>query len=504
MAVAVVGWDPGEGKAKGKRQKVWEKVAAVVSKPASIFRLAFCLLPFAFCLLPCFSSGAAAADLKEALDNALKHPGTRGATVGALVVDADDGTVLFERDAAMPLAPASNQKILTALAALATWGPAHRFTTTVLADAPIGAAGEVATLVVRGGGDPALTSEELWRLAADLRRLGLREVRGDLLLDDGYFDAEQWNPAWGEGSARAYHAGVTALTANYGAFVVEIAPPPRPGGKARVNVDPPSAFFDLEDGVRVGGDSPLAVDRRSAGDGERVRVGGSVRAGGESITVPRSVTDPVRYFGAVLRMQLAALGIRVEGATRVGPTPSGSVELLAFSGKPLAEIAVLLMKYSNNNIAEMLVKGLGAQAGNTPGSWPSGLAVVRQQLAAQGVDQSGVTLLDGSGLAAGNRVTARALVDALRAARGSFAFGPEFVAALPIAGRDGTLRKRAPAATDAARAKTGMINGVASLSGYAHTRAHGDVVFALLNNGADAGAPAAGNANDAFLEALVR
>lgn len=501
----MVGW----GRREGKRQKVSETQSKVVSTRHSTFRLPpFCLLLLAFCLLPFFLGllvrSARADDLSQRLDTALKHPGTRGATIGALVVDADTGTVLYERNATAPLAPASNQKIFTALAALASWGPAHRFTTTVLADAPIGADGGVGTLVVRGGGDPALTSEEVWRLAADLRRLGLRQVRGDLLLDDGYFDGVQWNAAWGEGSARAYHAGIAALTANYGAFAVEVAPPPHPGGRARVNIDPPTAFFALEDRVQVGGDSPLAVERRLAGDGEQVRVGGSVRAGGEPVTVPRSVTDPVRYFGAVLRMQLAALGIRVDGATRIGRTPSGAVELLAFRGKPLAEVVALLMKYSNNNIAEMLVKGLGAQAGNTPGSWPSGLAVMRQQLAAQGVDQTGVTLLDGSGLAAGNRVTARALVDALRAGRGAFAFGPEFVAALPIAGRDGTLRKRAPAALDAARAKTGMINGVASLSGYAHTRAHGDVVFALVNNGAAAGAPAAGNANDAFLEALVR
>ncbi|MDX2169133.1 MAG: D-alanyl-D-alanine carboxypeptidase/D-alanyl-D-alanine-endopeptidase [Deltaproteobacteria bacterium] len=454
--------------------------------------------------MPFFSHSAAADDLNERLNTALKHPGTRGATIGALVIDATDGQVLFERNPATPLAPASNQKILTALAAFATWGPAHRFTTGVLADAPIGSDGSVGTLIVRGGGDPALTSEELWRLAADLRRLGLRHVRGDLLLDDTYFDAEQWNPAWGEGTARAYHASVSALTANYGAFAVEIAPPPRPGGKPRVNVDPPTPFFQLEDRVRVGGDAPLAVERRANGDGERVTVGGSIRPGGDAVEVPRSVTDPVRYFGAVLRMQLAALGIQVDGATRVAATPSGSLELLSFTGRPLAEIAGLLMKYSNNNIAEMLVKGLGAQAGNSAGSWPSGLAVVRQQLAAQGVDQSGVTLVDGSGLAASNRVTARALVDALRAARASFRFGPEFVAALPIAGRDGTLKQRAAAAADAARAKTGLINGVATLSGYAHTRSHGDVVFALLNNGADAGAQPAIDANDAFLEALVR
>ena len=313
-----------------------------------------------------------------------------------------------------------------------------------------------------------------------------------------------WSRRSASSSARAFHAGVAALTTNFGAFTVEVAPPARAGAAARVNIDPPTPYFQLGSSVRVGGDAPLTVDRSAAGDGERVSVGGSVRPGGVPTSVPRSVTDPVRYFGAVLRMQLAALGIQVDGATRVAPTPSGCVELLAFHGKPLAEVVWLLMKYSNNNIAEMLVKDLGAQAGNTAGSWAGGLGVVRQQLAAHGVDLSGVTLLDGSGLANGNRVTPRALVEALRAARASFAFGPEYVAALPIAGRDGTLRKRAAGAIDAARAKTGLLNGAASLSGYAHTRDHGDVIFSILNNGADAGDLAAIAANDAFLEALVQ
>ena len=463
----------------------------------------FCLWIFAFCLLPS-PERAAAADLPTQLTAALRHAGARGASIGALVVDADDGTVLFAHDADRALIPASNQKVLTALAALGSFGPAHRFTTAVLADAPLAADGSVATLAVRGGGDPALTSEELWRLAADLRRLGLTRVRGELLLDAGYFDAEQWNPAWGGGSARAYHAAVAALSANYGAFTVEVAAPARVGAPARVNVDPPTPVFRLEDRVQVGGKGAVGVERRATPDGDRIVVHGSVRPGSAPITVPRSVSDPVQYFGAVLRLQLAALGIAVEGPTRVAPVPSGFVELLAFEGKPLGQIVGLLMKYSNNNIAEMLVKGLGARAARAPGSWANGLAALRQQLAAGGVDAAPLTLLDGSGLAAGNRVSARALVAALRAARASFAFGPEFVAALPIAGRDGTLRRRAADATDAARAKTGLLNGAATLSGYATTRAHGEVVFALLNNGAPAGDGAAIAANDAFLAALVR
>lgn len=447
---------------------------------------------------------ARAGSLADRLDVALDHPGARGASVGVLVVDAASGSELFARRADTPLAPASNLKILTALAALAALGPAHQFTTVVSADQPIAADGSVGILAIRGGGDPALTSEELWRLAADLQRRGLRRVRHGLLLDDSYFDGERWNPAWGAPSSRAFHAPVAALTANYGAFAVEVAPPPRGGLPAHVSIDPPVAFFQVADAVRTGGDTPLSVERAADGTRERVRVAGSVRPGGDTVVIQRSVGDPVRYAAAVLRMQLAALGITVDGDDRLGPVPAGFTELVAFRGRPLAELVGLLMKWSNNNIAEMLVKNLGARATGAPGSWTGGVAAVRGQLAALGVDLDGLTMLDGSGLAAADRVTPRTLVSALRTARASFPLAPEFTAALPIAGRDGTLRTRAPAATDRARAKTGLINGVATLSGYARTGDGREVVFSILNNGAPAGDAAAIAANDAFLEALVR
>ena len=448
-------------------------------------------------------ASAAAAQLDQRLEAALRQPGARGAKLGVLVVDAASGAEIFARGADTPLAPASNMKVLTALAALAALGPAHQFTTVVATDRPLDADGSVGVLAVRGGGDPALTSEEIWRLAADLQRRGLRRVRDGILLDDSYFDAERWNPAWGSRSARAYHAPVAALTANYGAFSVEIAPPARADLPPQVSIDPPLPLFALSSAVRVGGDAPLSVDRDSDGGRERVRVGGSVRAGGQPVAIQRSVSDPVHYFAAVLRMQLAALGIVVEGPDRIGPAPAGYRELVAYRGQPLRDVAALLMKWSNNNIAEMLVKDLGAAATGAPGSWPGGLAAVRAQLAALGVEQTGLTMLDGSGLAAGNRVTARTLVGALRAARASFAFGAEYAAALPIAGRDGTLKSRAADAIDRARAKTGMINGVASLSGYARMSDGREVVFSILNNDSPAGDMAAVAANDAFIEALT-
>lgn len=447
-----------------------------------------------------WQSTARADDLSARLTAALNHPGLRGAKLGALVVRADDGRVLFERSADQPLVPASNLKILTALAALSTFGPTHRFTTRVYANALPDADGAVDLLAVRGGGDPALTSEEWWRLAADLHRLGLRRVRGDLVLDDTYFDQERWNPAWDAVSARAFHAPVGALSANYGSFAVEVQS--RPGAAPRIGIDPPLSYFELVDRTKAGA-GPLTVERQNAGARDRVVVGGAP-PGGNAVTIFRSVSDPVRYAAAVLRMQLAAQGIAVGGEDRIGAVPPGATEILAFAGKPLADIVRLLMKYSNNNIAEILVKDLGAERTGPPGTWTSGVAAVRQQLGALGLPASGFQTVDGSGLSPANRVTARALVDALRIARASFAFGPEFESALPIAARDGTLSARVAGAADAIRAKTGLLNGAAALSGFAHARDGSVLAFSLLVNDYARGDADAMAGIDGFASTLVQ
>ena len=170
-----------------------------------------------------------------------------------LVVRGSDGAVVYSRGADRLLIPASNQKILTALAALSRFGPTHTFKTRIWSNAPPDADGVVDTLLVEGGGDPATNSEDWWRLAADLRRKGLRGVRGDLRVDDTLFDGPGWHPSWGKVSSRAYHAPVGALTANYRSFVVAIGPAKEPGAPARVTVDPPVSI------------SGSAIARRRAG-----------------------------------------------------------------------------------------------------------------------------------------------------------------------------------------------------------------------------------------------
>lgn len=444
--------------------------------------------------------------LAERLDAALSTRALRRARVSALVVRARDGEVLFERAADRPLTPASNMKILTAMAALETFGPTHRFETEVLADRRPGADGAVGTLYVRGGGDPALTSEDWWRLAADLHGRGLRRVTGDVVLDPSAFDGARWHPDWGAVSSRAYHAPVGGLNANYGAFAVMVRPGERPGEPVQVDVDPPVAYLRVANRARTGPAgqrSSLVVDRSPAPNGELVTVDGQLPAGAKSKTYYRSVSDPTRYAGAVLVMQLAALGIEVQGGTRVGSVPADAEPILEFAGKPLAEIVRLFIKYSNNAVAESLVKAMGAHATGAPGSWENGIPASVAALGSLGVDLDGLRIVDGSGLSYRDKLSPRSLVAALRIGRGSFRIGPELTAALPIANGDGTLEKRVEGAPGRVRAKTGLLNRVTSLSGYAELPDGEVAVFSVLTNGYRGSDEQAMDALDEFVAVLT-
>ena len=447
---------------------------------------------------------------EASMRRALTARGLAGASISALVVERASDRELLASDADRPLVPASTQKLLTAVAAFSVFGPAHRFVTELRASRPIGADGAIGDLFVSGG-DPALTSEQWWRLAADLRALGLREVRGDLVLDDGLFDEQRWHPSWAPLTARAYHAPVSALAANFGAFRVRVAPGAAPGDPVMVTIDPPVPYLSLVNQARTGkrgAAATLAVEREPVAGAERVRVSGVLPAGTPPDDVWRSVADPLGYAGAVLRLQLEANGIRVAGGVRRGAAGPEASSLLSFEGLPLHEIASLFLKYSNNFIAECLLRwlALGPEpvANAPPVGWAAGAGALRVRLGALGVPLAGAELVDGSGLSRANRISARMLVETLRRGDAAFESGPELLAGLPIAALDGTLVRRARQARGRVRAKTGSLDGVTSLAGFARTEHGRDLVFAVIVNGPRHGDAAASDALDAFAAALVR
>ncbi|MCE2391173.1 MAG: D-alanyl-D-alanine carboxypeptidase/D-alanyl-D-alanine-endopeptidase [Proteobacteria bacterium] len=430
----------------------------------------------------------------------------RGARVGVLVADLDTGQVLLQRRSGRALVPASNQKILTAAASLDVWGPAHRFETPVLIDGELADGVLRGSLWIRGSGDPGLVSESLWKLAEELRLLGLREVTGGIGVDRGLFETLRHHPDWHPLSRRAYHAPNGALAANYSSFRIEVEPGPRVGAPARLQVAPRTEYFRLRSDARTvegRGRLQIGIQPLADGSGERVRIAGSVGRGAGPETYWRSVSMPERYAASLLREQLEAQGVRVYGGIRIGPAPASAREILRFSGDSLGNLVWKLNKNSNNFIAEQLFLLLGVERFGTPAGWDKSGRALAEWLERAGLADRRTVVADGSGLSPRNRISPRTLVGLIRGAALAPASGAEFQSSLPLGSLDGTLRDRRLESVPGIRGKTGHLRAASALSGVIPLGPERRLAFSVLVNGARGDRASVDAAIDGFVDSLA-
>lgn len=451
------------------------------------FRPALAALALASFAVPVHAADKTERELEAALRAIIEGSALAGARAGVVVSDASTGEVLFSRNGDVLLNPASNVKLVTSAAALARLGPAYRFETEFLVDAASAGSSSVKTLYVRGGGDPSLVTERLWGIAGELQHLGLRRI-GEVVLDESFFDGERLGPGYDqEEGDKSYLAPAGALSLNWNTIAVHVSPGDRRGQKARVEVEPASAHVEIENRtstVSKKGRRHVVVSSVSAGGKQRVVVSGRIPVGSRTQVVWRRVDDPALYLGHTLVRLLDHRGVKLTGKVRTGTAPQGARLVHVAESEPLAEIVRRLNKTSNNFVAEQVLKTLGAEAKGTPGSWPKGVEVVQDFLAEMGIPRGAYVMKNGSGLNDTNRFSARQLVTLLRAMWSRFPLAAEYVASLPVAGRDGTIRWRMDGteAQGRLRAKTGTLEGVTSLSGFVETAGKRTLAFAVLVN----------------------
>ena len=409
-----------------------------------------------------------------------------GGQIGIDVLSLKDGREIFSRNPDRPLKPASNMKLFTSAAALALLKPDYVFPTVFYASAPPRQGVVSGDLYIKGFGAPDLVGEYWWLMVQELYRQGLREIQGDLIGDDTFFDLEARPAAWPRVPNDSWvNAPVGALSFNYDVVTVRVRPGPAVGTRPQVELIPLGGYFRVINRAITGtARGRLFVGRGYDQGMNTVTVWGSIRIGNPPVEVTKGVEDHLFYALSGFRELAAQQGIAIKGSERRGVVPEGAREVFRFESKPLSAIVRDMNKNSNNFMAEDLLKTLGGEFFGAPGTTEAGLRVVRDYLERIGVSTEGISLADGSGLAHDNRVTARSLVQALRAMNQDFELWPEFLASLPVAGIDGTLRKRfrQEDLMRKVRAKTGKIAGVATLSGYAVNEAGETFAFAILIN----------------------
>ena len=411
------------------------------------------------------------------------------AGVGLHAVFTETGTPLASHAARRPLVPASTMKILSSACALDSLGPSFRFRTAFLADSAPDAAGTLrGSLYVRGAGDPALDAERLWAAVRELAAVGVKRVAGDVVVDESLFEPPGWPASWPDRMRPSpYNAPQGALSLSWDATEIVVLPGAGRGSPARVSASPLRAAAPVVSRATTAGTTDLSVFLQDGADGRaQVIVNGTIAAGSAPFRTWIHLGPPGVAVGNALGELLREAGIEVRGRARTGRAPADAVLLMEHESPGLGEIVAGVNKPSSNFGAEMLTRALDAYVGGPPGSTAGGTRRIGSCLARWSVATDGLVLADGSGYGKDNRLTAEALVGVLLAARRSPAWRAEFEASLARAAEDGSLRNRLPDLRGRVRAKTGTLNGVSSLAGYAVDRRGREIAFSILVNGGGA------------------
>ncbi|MBE4747414.1 D-alanyl-D-alanine carboxypeptidase/D-alanyl-D-alanine-endopeptidase [Corallococcus sp. ZKHCc1 1396] len=423
--------------------------------------------------------------LKNALVQVMQRTALKSSRVGVHMQSLDDGSVVFSHNADELLNPASNVKLVTSSAALVALGPEFRYETEFLVEPELPADGKVKTLYVRGKGDPTITTERLYGITSELLHAGLREVQ-EIVVDDSWFDPERTPPGYDqEDSDRAYMAPTGAVSLNWNAVAVYVRA--GTGGKAVVDMEPPSDFFVVDSSVTSGPGRARRVSVKSAalGDRQKIVVKGQVPDERGAVSVWKKIDSPPLYFGGTLKQLLISRGVKVKGKVKQGLTPSRARVVYVAQSDTFDIVLKRLNKLSSNFVAEMLLKTMGAELRGAPGSFAKGVDVVEEFLERDvGLPRGTYVMKNGSGLNDANRFSAAQMNRLLRHMYERFPLAPEYLSSLGIAGKDGTLKYRFDG-TDAVgrlRAKTGTLEGVSALSGYVQSAGGEKFSFSIMVN----------------------
>ncbi len=459
--------------------------------------------------------------LKADVDAILAAPALARGTWGVAVRSLRTGDTLYSINAGKLLMPASNMKIVTLAAAAARLGWDFTYRTTLYASGPIRNGVLEGDLVVVGSGDPSIgaidgSSEQLFTAWADrLKALGVRRIEGRIVGDDDAFEDQALGFGWSwDDLAEDYAAGVSALQFNENAVRVTVAPGPSAGDYAAISADPAGAGIDIVNDVRTvasGGTRSIAASRLPGR--QRLELRGTLPLDASPATLTVSVDNPTLFFVQAMRRALIDRGVDVRGDAididDLHPKPGHdpSTEIAVHRSPPLATLAVRLMKISQNQYAETLLKTIAAA------DRPDGAATALDgRLAAQkvfeewGIDSGSLIQRDGSGLSRYDYVTADALATMLERLYGDEKGREAFIASLPGAGETGTLgnRFKGTPAEGNVRAKTGSMSNVRALSGYVNTAEGEPLVFAILANNFDSPPAVINDATDAIVIRLAQ
>ena len=450
-----------------------------------------------------FSKKQAAKFASRAQDLLGNGPAGKGEW-GLLIVDAQTGETLYQQNADRYFVPASNMKLFATALALAKLGPDYKFHTTLETSGSIANGVLAGNLTLVGRGDPNLSNRKfpyqlkeefdgppekvLAELADGLVAKGVKEISGDVIGDDSYFPRERYPSGWEiDDMVWEYGAAISSIVVDDNTVTLTLIPGEQPGSAVQATESPATLDFQVENDVATSAPdvkSDLTLTREPGAS--LVVVKGTMPAKGAPRKLVLAIEEPAQHAAVVLKHLLEERGVRVDGvacARHDAPKAKEDPVVLAeHISVPLNDSIKLINKISQNLHAEMLLRTVARQSG----MWatPDDLMKVPQDFyASAGISPDDVIQSDASGLSRHDLVTPRAIAALLTFVQKQPWFETYFNS-LPVAGVDGTLEdrmKNTPAAGHI-HAKTGSVEHVRTLSGFAETASGRRLIFSFLSN----------------------
>jgi len=419
--------------------------------------------------------------LRRAVRKLLRRSPLKGVRVGIVVADAKTGQHWVRNNADKTLNPASTLKLFTSAAALDRLGPERRFETAILA--------RDNTVYLRGTGDPELTMERFRPLVRKAsRKLGSEASIGSIIVDTSAFAGGVLPPGFGKKNTdSSYRASTGAVALDWGTARIEVFAT-REGRKPRIVVTPPGAYVIVDNRARTvsGKGSTIKIRVKARGQRSVAMITGKIgrKRRGPNWGI-RRIEHPPIMAGYALAALLKRGGVDIpKGVSiKMGVTPRAATLLAAHRSPPLSAIVADMNKLSNNFIAEMLLRGL-VQPRTGPARWKAAKALVTRWLVETvGLKKGSFQYNNGSGLYDGGRFSPRQVV-ALLVHMNRHEHRQAYRDSLAVAGQDGTLANRLKGDDYTRRiiGKTGTLNSVSALSGYARNRKGRLLAFSIIMN----------------------
>ena len=430
-------------------------------------------LDLAFATLLVAAAGEAAAALPRAVARAFLDQHIPLSAVGAYVQELGEVQPLVSQQPRRPMAPASTMKLVTTFAALELLRPDYRWKTEAYADGRIVDGVLQGDLVLKGYGDPKITVEQFQELVARLRATGLRDVRGDLVVDRSYFAPPPYDPAAFDGEPlRPYNVGPDALLVNFKSVRFVFAPNAA-GDAVDVRTEPALGNVVVRGTPRlVGGEcgdwrADLHADFDDRGDGADATFAGDYAASCGERDWFVALLDVPHYALATFARMWTDAGGRFEGAVREGRAPRRAKPIAVLQSPPLYDVVRDINKLSNNVMARQLFLTMATTTAPPPATRQNAVRAIDRWLKERRLRMPELVLDNGSGLSRKARISARSMAGLLLAADGSD-IRDEFVSSLAVAATDGTMRQRflSDDVADQALLKTGTLEGVRAIAGY--------------------------------------